>query len=506
MMKRPRKSDRDIVPTKSSNKETTPNSRAVSAERMEGRDRAEGNSPKQNTHWIQSQASVQSALERIRTKARADKEVKFTSLMHNIYAEGALYEAFKSLDKKASPGIDEVTWQYYEENLGENLKDLSERLARGGYRARPVKRVFIPKADGRQRPLGVPVLEDKIVQKAAVQVLNAIYETDFVGFSYGYRPGKSQHNALDAVYSGILTKSVNWVLDGDISSFFDRLDHEWLMKFLEHRIADQRVLRLIQKWLNAGAMESGKWTSSDEGTPQGGSISPLLANIFLHYVFDLWSHSWRDKLASGNVIIVRYADDFVVGFEKQADAVRFRKELEERLKKFGLDLHPEKTRVIEFGYWAAHNRAKRGKGKPETFTFLGFTHRCAKKHGNGLFTIQRTTSKKKMQTKLLDLKIEMRKRMHHPVSDQGKWLRSVIRGIDRYYGVPGNESALNRYRHEIARRWCRTLRRRGNKRKITWSKMEKLTDMWFPKAQIHHPYPLQRMGFVNKTRGGSRMH
>ena len=504
MVNKPRKSDRVVVPAKSSNKGTL-NAQVVSAEKMEGRTLTEGNSPKQNTNWIQSQKDVQNALERIRDKARADKELKFTSLMHNIYSQGALFAAFKSLDKKASAGIDGVTWQFYEDNLADNLRDLSERLARGGYRARPVKRVFIPKPDGRQRPLGIPVLEDKIVQKAAVGVLNAIYETDFVGFSYGYRPGKSQHNALDAVYSGILTNKVDWVLDGDISSFFDRLDHGWLMKFLEHRIADQRVLRLIQKWLNAGVMERGKWTSSDEGTPQGGSISPLLANIFLHYVFDLWSHSWRTKFAAGNVIIVRYADDFVVGFEKQSDAVRFRQELEVRLKKFGLDLHPEKTKVIEFGYWAAHNRAKRGERKPETFTFLGFTHRCARKQGNGMFTIKRTTSKKKMQTKLLGLKIEMRKRMHLPVNEQGRWLNSVIRGIDQYYGVPGNELALNRYRYEIGWRWWRSLRRRGNRRKISWAKMHPLINMWFPEAQIHHPYPLQRMGFVNTTRGKSRM-
>lgn len=504
MVNKPRKSDRVVVPAKSSNKETL-NAQAVSAEKMEGRTLTEGNSPKQNTRWIQSQGSVQSALERIRDKARADKELKFTNLMHNIYSEEALFKAFRSLDKNASAGIDEVTWQSYEENLVENLRDLSGRLSRGGYRARPVKRVFIPKPDGRERPLGIPVLEDKIVQKAAVEVLNAIYETDFVGLSYGYRPGRSQHNALDAVYSGILTNKVDWVLDGDISSFFDRLDHGWLMKFLEHRIADQRVLRLIQKWLNAGVMERGKWKSSDEGTPQGGSISPLLANIFLHYVFDLWSHSWRTKLARGNVIIVRYADDFVVGFEKQSDAVRFRQELEARLKKFGLDLHPEKTKVIEFGYWAAHNRAKRGERKPETFTFLGFTHRCARKHGNGMFTIQRTTSKKKMQAKLLGLKIEMQKRMHLPVSDQGRWLNSVVRGIDRYYGVPGNEAALNRYRFEIGWRWWRSLRRRGNKGKISWAKMQPLINMWFPEAQIYHPYPLQRMGLVNTTRGKSRM-
>ena len=495
------KSDSNIVPAKSPNK-AGPSSQGCAAEAMEGRTLAEGNSPKQNTSWFQGQGGVQSALERIRNKARADKGLQFTSLIHVVYAEEALRSAFYALKKQAAAGIDGVTWQTYETDLAKNLQNLSDRLCRGGYRARPVKRAFIPKADGRERPLGIPVLEDKIVQTAAVAVLNAIYEQDFLGFSYGYRPNKSQHNALDAVYCGILTKKVGWVLDGDIKSFFDRLDHEWLMKFIEHRIADTRLLRLIRKWLKAGVMDRGRWSSSEEGTPQGGCVSPVLANIFLHYVFDLWAHAWRTDLSRGDVVVVRYADDFVIGFEHRVDADKFRRDLEARLAKFGLELHPEKTRVIEFGSWAAHNRARRNEGRPETFTFLGFTHRCARKHGNGKFTIHRSTSKKKMQMKLVELNREMRRRMHLPVKEQGRWLKSVLHGINRYYGVPGNQRALQTYRYEISWRWWRALRRRGNRRKVTWTQMKPLVDTWLPKAEIHHPYPLVRMGFV-KTQGKS---
>lgn len=397
MMHEPGKSDSNVVPAKLPNKAGL-SSQGPAAEVMEGRTLAEGNSPKQNTSWFQSQGGVQSALARIRTKARAEKGLRFTSLMHVAYAEEALREAFYSLKKQAAAGVDGVTWQAYEADLTANLRDLSDRLSRGGYRARPVKRTFIPKAGGRERPLGIPVLEDKVVQKATVAVLNAIYEQDFLGFSYGYRPNKSQHNALDAVYCGILTKKVNWVLDGDIKSFFDCLDHEWLMKFIEHRIADTRLLRLIRKWLKAGVMDRGRWSSSEEGTPQGGCVSPVLANIFLHYVFDLWAHAWRKDRSNGDVVMVRYADDFVVGFERREDAVTFHRNLEARFDEFKLELHPEKTRIIEFGSWAATNRARKNEGRPETFTFLGFNHRCARKHGNGMFTIQRTTARKKMQT------------------------------------------------------------------------------------------------------------
>src|SRR5207245_2061825 len=369
MMNEHGKSDRSVVPAKSPNK-----AGQLAAEGMEGSGLTKGNLQQQNVSRTPSRTDTPSALERVRQAASKDKETRFTALLHHIYSLETLRSAYFCLKKEAAPGVDGETWRHYGETLEDNLQDLSHRLKRGAYRAKPVRRVYIDKSDGRKRPLGVPVLEDKLVQRATVEVLNAIYETDFLGFSYGYRPGKSQHNALDALYTGLLTKKVNWVLDGDISSFFDGLDHEWLVKFIKHRIADQRVVRLIRKWLNAGVLEKGQWSCSKEGTPQGGSASPLLANIYLYYVFDLWVQQWRKTAAKGDVIVVRWADDFVVGFEHQTDAARFHKELAERFAKFKLKLHPQKTRLIEFGCFAANNRKRRGQGKPETFNFLGFTH------------------------------------------------------------------------------------------------------------------------------------
>lgn len=489
MMNGGRKSDAKVVPTKRANKGVlTP------AESVEGSAAAKGNPGKQTTPRAQDRQGVQHALDRVRLRAKTDKGMRFTSLMHHVYALPTLRTAYYALKKDAASGVDGVTWRAYEADLEKNLQDLAERLRRGAYRAKPVRRAFIPKTDGRQRPLGVPVLEDKVVQRATVEVLNAIYETDFAGFSYGYRPGKSQHHALDALYVGLLTKKVNWVLDGDIRSFFDNLSHEWLMRFLEHRIADKRVLRLVRKWLKAGVLVNGKWESSEEGSPQGGSASPLLSNVFLHYVFDLWINAWRKDRASGDVIVVRYADDFVVGFESKKDALRFREELAERFTRFGLELHPEKTRVIEFGAWAGRNRRRRGQRKPETFNFLGFTHVCGHKRGNKMFTVVRKTVRQKMTAKLAELKVELRRRMHQPVKEQGAWLKAVILGYDRYYGVPGNWSALLRFRWALARLWWQTLRRRGNRRKLTWPHMKRLLDAWFPMIRIHHPYPLRRMG------------
>ena len=491
MMNGGRKSDAKTVPTKRANKGVpTP------AESVEGSAAAKGNPGKQTTPRAQDRAGVQRALDRVRLRAKADKGMRFTSLMHHIYALPTLRTAYYALKKDAASGVDGVTWRAYEADLERNLRDLAERLSRGAYRAKPVRRVFIPKTDGRQRPLGVPVLEDKVVQRATVEVLNAVYETDFAGFSYGYRPGKSQHHALDALYVGLLTKKVNWVLDGDIRSFFDNLSHEWLMRFLEHRIADKRVLRLIRKWLKAGVLVNGKWESSEDGSPQGGSASPLLSNVFLHYVLDLWINAWRKDRANGDVIVVRYADDFVVGFESKKDALRFHEELAERFTRFGLELHPEKTRVIEFGTWAEKNRRRRGQSKPETFTFLGFTHICGRKYGNGRFTVQRKTARQKMTTKLAGLKAELRRRMHRPVKEQGEWLRAVILGYDRYYGVPGNWVALLRFRYALGQLWWRTLRRRGNRRPMTWARMQRIVDLWFPMIRIHHPYPLRRMGVI----------
>src|ERR1700752_2848101 len=409
------KSDRPVVPEKSSNNAGQP-----VAEEMEGSGLAKGNLPQQNASRTPSRKDAPSALERVRQAAGKDKKLRFTALLHHIYNLETLRMAYLRLKKEAAPGVDGETWRHYGEKLEENLQGLSERLKRGAYRAKPVRRVYIPKADGRQRPLGVTALEDKIVQRATVEVLNGIYETDFLGFSYGYRPGKNQHNALDALYVGLLTKKVNWVLDGDVSSFFDGLNHEWLIKFIEHRIADQRVVRLIRKWLNAGVLEEGRWKCSEEGTPQGGSASPLMANIFLHYVFDLWVHQWRRTKAKGDVIVVRWADDFVVGFQYRSEAERFHGELAERFANFKLKLHPEKTRLIEFGYFAANNRKRRGQGKPETFNFLGFTHICGRKRSNGMFTVKRRTMSKRKRTKLKEVKTELKKRMHQPVPEVGK--------------------------------------------------------------------------------------
>ena len=422
--------------------------------------------------------------------------MQFTALLHHVYDRARLRAAFFALKKDAAPGVDGETWRHYEQALETNLHDLSARLQRGAYRAKPVRRAYIPKADGRQRPLGVPVLEDKIVQRAAANVLNAIYETDFLGFWYGFRPGRSQHHALDALYVGLLTKKVNWVLDMDIRAFFDTIDHGCLIRFLEHRIADRRVVRLIQKWLNAGVLEAGQRTRVEAGTPQGGSASPLLANVYLHYVFDLWVQVWRQKRARGDVIVVRFADDVVLGFQVQADAERFRMELVERFRRFHLDVHPEKTRLLEFGPYAADNRRRRGLGKPETFNFLGFTHICAKKRSNGRFTVLRQTIRKRLQAKLQEVKAELRRRMHRPIREQGAWLRSVVGGHVRYYGVPMNTPALRTFRRQVERLWLRTLRRRGQRHRLTWARMQRHIDYWLPPARVSHPYPLRRLGVI----------
>jgi RNA-directed DNA polymerase len=493
-----RKSDKPIVATKPANKvgPTTKVVDAPTAEQVERRGLAKGKTPRQNTNRTLDRANVQSALGRIRQAATRDKKLRFTSLMHHIDNLSVLRAAYYGLKRDAAPGVDGETWQQYGEKLESNLADLSARLRRGAYRAKPVRRVFIAKADGRQRPLGVTTLEDKLVQRATVTVLNAIYETDFLGFSYGYRPGKGQHNALDALYTGLLTRRVNWVLDGDISSFFDGLDHEWLIKFIEHRVADQRVVRLIRKWLNAGVLEKEQWTCSEEGTPQGGSASPLLANLYLHYVFDLWVQHWRKTKAKGDVIVVRWADDFVVGFEHQADAARFHHELAERFAQFKLKLHPEKTRVIEFGYFAANNRKRRGKGKPETFNFLGFTHICGKKRSNGMFTVYRRTMSKRKRAKLKEIRMELRLRMHQPVPDVGKWLRSVVEGHNRYYGVPSNLSSLATFRFHVGACWFATLRRRSQRTRLTWQRMLRLINLWLPLPTLHHPYPLKRLRVI----------
>lgn len=492
MMNGPGKSDGRVVPAKSPNKAGQP----TAAEGVEGSLLTKGNSPQQNIHRIQGRERMQSALERVRQRALKDKKLKFTSLMHHITAIDTLREAYYSLKRDAAAGIDGQTWRPYEEDLEENLHDLSGRLKRGAYRAKPVRRTYIPKADGKQRPLGVPVLEDKIVQYAAVLVLNAIYETGFPGFSYGYRPGRSQHHCLDALYVGMLTKKVNWIIDADIRGFFDTLGHEWLVKFIEHRIGDPRVVRLIQKWLRAGVMEQGRWQAVDEGTPQGGVISPLLSNVFLHYVFDLWIHHWRKTQTQGDVIVVRWADDFVIGFQNKTEAEQCLAELKKRFGKFGLALHPEKTRLLEFGPFAIDHRKRRHQGRPETFDFLGFTHICAKKRSNGMYTVLRKTVRKRLSRKLQEVKAELRKRMHAPIPEQGKWLRSVVRGFFRYYGVPTNGAALQRFRFQVGHYWHFTLRRRSERKRLTWDRMYRLIARWLPPAEICHPYPLRRMGVI----------
>jgi group II intron reverse transcriptase/maturase len=482
------KSDSPGVPEKSPNKAIK-----RAAEAMEGRGLAKGNRSKQNTLRTQGRIRAQSALRRIRQAVRKDKRQRLTALYHHVYNVDILREAYYALKRNAAPGVDGETWQHYGENLEDNLKGLSERLKRGAYRAKPVIRQYIPKVDGRKRPIGIPILEDKIVQRAVVEVLNSVYELDFLGFSYGFRLGRSQHHALDALYVGIMLKKVSWMLDADIRAFFDTLNHECLVKFIEHRIADRRILRLIQKWLRAGVLEEGKRICSEVGTVQGGSISPLLANIYLHYVLDLWVQRWRNKETRGDVIIVRFADDFVAGFQHRSEGERFLDLLRERFSKFGLELHPEKTRLIEFGRFAALNRARRGERKPETFNFLGFTHICGKTR-KGKFTVLRRTIRRRFQLKLKEIKAELRRRMHDPIPEQGTYLRSVVEGHCRYYGVPMNGPSISVLRKEVCRLWLKALRRRSHKHKLTWDRMTRLIARWIPPTRVCHPYPLLRFG------------
>ena len=413
-------------------------------------------------------------------------------------------EAFWALNPKAATGVDGVTWLDYGEDLEANLRDLHARVHRGAYRARPSRRAYIPKADGRLRPLGITVLEDKILQRAVADVLNAIYEADFLGLSYGFRPGRSQHQALDALATGIMRRKVSWVLDADIRGYFDAIDHGWMLKFLEHRIADKRMLRLIRKWLKAGVIEDGEWSETLEGTPQGASVSPLLANVYLHYVFDLWADQWRRRHARGEVIIVRFADDYIVGFQYEADARRFLDELRGRLAKFTLELASEKTRLIEFGRFAAERRQQRGLGKPETFGFLGFTHICAKTT-NGRFMLKRITEAKRLRAKLHKLKGECRRRMHLPIPEQGLWLGQVVRGHLNYYAVPGNIEAVSAFRDQATRHWYNALRRRSQKRsRLNWERMHALAQRWLPPAEIKHPWPDARFDARTRTRSPVR--
>lgn len=390
------------------------------------------------------------------------------------------------------PGIDGETWREYGKHLVARIEDLDERVKRGTYRAKPSKRAWIAKAGG-QRPLGMAALEDKIVQQAVRRVLEEIFEAEFVGLSYGFRPGRSAHDALDALWVGVMGRRINWVLDCDIRGFFDAIDHGWLMKFIEHRVGDHRVLRLIGKWLRAGVSEEGKRSKTVVGTPQGSVISPLLANVYLHYVLDLWVTHWGKHHAQGDVIAVRYADDFVLGFQHRLEAQRCLQELRERLGKFGLELHSEKTRLIEFGRFAAERRSEVGLGKPETFSFLGFTHYCGKT-GKGAFTIKRQSIARRMRAKLMEIKAQLKRQMHSTVAEMGAWLRSVVRGWLTYHAVPGNSLSLGRFRNEVGRIWFGVLRRRSQKfRRRRWQYMARLIRYWLPPARILHPYPNERL-------------
>src|SRR6266852_6410908 len=492
MMHGHEKSDFAIVAVKPTNKAEHSATEQSAAEPTA---EAKRNAGQQSTCGTQGQISVSQALERIRRVANERKKEKFTSLLHHISID-LLDEAFFEFKEDAAPGIDGLTWTEYEQNLERNLEDLHARVHRGAYRALPSRRTYIPKPDGRQRPLAIAALEDKIVQRATAAVLNAIYEEDFLGFSYGFRPGRGTHDALDALVVGIESTKVNWVLDADIRSFFDEISQQWLVRFLEHRIGDRRIIRLIQKWLKAGILEDGVVSVSDRGTGQGAVISPLLANIYLHYALDLWATRWRQRETTGDMIIVRYADDFIVGFQHESDARRFLGEMRERLGKFALSLHPEKTRLIEFGRFAAERRKRRGLGKPETFNFLGFTFICGKTRA-GKFQIRRKTRADRMRAKLKEIKQEMRRRMHQPIPNQGKWLGRVVRGYFNYHAVPTNGQALNVFRHHVTDLWRRTLRRRSQKDRMTWERMTQLVDAWLPKPIILHPWPSDRFAVTH---------
>jgi len=451
---------------------------------------AEGNASQQSTRRAQDRASVSQAPERIRQAAKERKKERFTALLHHISVP-MLRVAFYALERDAAPGVDGLTWQDYEADLDRRIEDLHERVQRGAYGAQPSRRRYIPKPDGRQRPLAIAALEDKIVQRAVVMVLNAIYEEDFLGFSYGFRPGRSQHDALDALAVGISSTKVNWILDADIRSFFDTVNQEWLIRFVEHRVGDRRIIRLVRKWLKAGVLEDGLVTVSDQGTGQGSVTSPLLANIYLHYVFDLWANRWRRRQATGEMIILRYADDTIVGFEHEADALRFLQEMRVRLEAFALSLHPDKTRLIEFGRHAAARRAQRGLGKPETFNFLGFTFICGKSR-RGRFLLWRKSRRVRLQAKLAEVKEELQRRMHQPIPRQGKWLRQVITGWNNYHAVPTNIRALRTFRDCVVDLWRHSLRRRGQRDKTTWERIARLADDYLPKPRILHPWPQQR--------------
>ena len=486
MMHGSEKSDSAIRAMKPANKGAS-----AAAERVEQRAGTEGNTGQPRTRRTQSRGSVSPGLDRVRQAARQRKKERFTTLLHHVTVD-LLRDAFLALRRRAAPGVDGLTWEDYEADLEGNLRELHARVHRGTYRALPVRRRFIPKpGSDKQRPLGIAALEDKIAQRAVVAVLNAIYEEDFLGFSYGFRPGRGQHDALDALSVAISETTVNWILDADIRSFFDGLSQEWLVRFLEHRIGDERVIRLVRKWLEAGVLDDGEWSVSELGTPQGAVASPLLANVYLHYVFDLWAQQWRRREATGNVIFVRYADDIVAGFEHEADARRFWEAMRTRFEQFSLELHGEKTRLLEFGRHAAVRRQWLGLGKPETFTFLGFTFICGKSR-RGAFLLHRKTRVDRMRARLQEIKAQLRSRMHEAIPEQGRWLRTVVTGFFAYHAVPTNSRALGAFRYHVTHLWLRTLRRRSQKDRLTWERMAKIAADWLPAPRVLHPWPSQR--------------
>jgi RNA-directed DNA polymerase len=478
-----RESHSGIVLTKRSNA-----GRGGPKEIVEGRPLTKENAEEPNPNRTPSRENGPSGLDRVREAAKGDPKMRFTALLHHVNIE-LLRSSYYNLKREAAAGVDEVTWQEYGNGLEERLVDLHGRIHRGAYHAQPSRRVWIDKADGRKRPMGIAALEDKIAQAAVVQVLNQIWEEDFLDFSYGFRPGRSQHDALDALYVGITSRKVNYVVDLDIRSFFDKVGHDHLEKFVRHRIADERLVRLILKWMRAGVIEQGQWFETKEGTPQGAVVSPLLANLYLHYVLDLWARAWRKKVARGEMIVVRYADDAVLGFQYREEAEKFLEQLRERVRKFGLELHPEKTRLIEFGRYAAERRAKRGEGKPETFNFLGFTHICGKNHQTGNFQVYRKTIGKRMAAKLKQIRQKLRVRLHEKTKGMTEWLQAVVRGYFQYHAVPRNEDRLKAFRYEVLRMWWWQLRRRSQRSRWTWTRFqEKLGDL-IPEVQILHPYP-----------------
>jgi len=466
------------------------NNAGMATELAEQRGDTKGNASTATMRRTQSRESVSSGLARVRKLAKEQQKLRFTALMHHLTVD-LLRHSYFLLKRDAAPGVDGVTWGAYGEQLEEQLAKLHARVHRAAYRALPSRRKMIPKPDGRERPLGIASLEDKIVQRAVVEILNAIYEEDFLGFSYGFRPRRGQHDALDALAYAITRTPVNWIIDADIRSYFDTVNHDWLIRFLEHRIGDTRVIRLIRKWLKAGVMEEQGLTPTVTGTPQGAVISPLLANVYLHYCFDLWACRWRKKRAIGNVAFVRYADDLVIGVEKYEDAKALIAELHDRFATFGLALHPEKTRLIEFGRWAGERRQRRGHGRPATFAFLGFLHVCAKSR-QGHFLLRRQTRPDRMRTTLQAIKEQLRRRMHESVEVQGQWLQRVVRGYFAYHAVPTNGPTMAVFRHRVVLLWRQVLSRRSQNAYVPWRTMAAIAERWLPKARVIHPWPTDR--------------